>query len=318
MKVKVKSPSRLHLGIIDLKGDLGRIYGSIGVTIDKPNVVLTAEKNEQFLIQGADAARTRLFAQRFLKRTKVAEKVNIEVEETIPKHVGLGSGTQLAISIGEALNRIFGLGLSIEEIAMLMGRGRISGVGLYAFKNGGFIVDGGIDLKAKAKGKIPPLIFRGEVPDKWCFLIAVPTLERGLYGNREIKAFKEAKLTVNRWIPGEISRVVLLKMIPSILDRDIESFGWSLSYIERKVGEAFKAVQGGVFRDPVIGEGVRFLIRKGAYAAGQSSWGPAFYGLYGNKSEAEDVKYELKDVLTVKTNVFLASPQNKGAEVKES
>ena len=42
IEVTVKTPSRLHFSMIDLRGDLGRIHGSVGVAIDRPNIVLRA------------------------------------------------------------------------------------------------------------------------------------------------------------------------------------------------------------------------------------------------------------------------------------
>ena len=36
----------LHLGLIDLNGDLGRTFGGLGVAIDHPNVILEAEKSQ--------------------------------------------------------------------------------------------------------------------------------------------------------------------------------------------------------------------------------------------------------------------------------
>ncbi len=45
MKIYVKTPARLHLGLVDLNGDLGRIFGGLGVAIDQPNVVLEARKS---------------------------------------------------------------------------------------------------------------------------------------------------------------------------------------------------------------------------------------------------------------------------------
>ncbi len=44
MKVYVKTPARLHLGLIDLNGDLGRMFGGLGVGIDHPNVIVEAEQ----------------------------------------------------------------------------------------------------------------------------------------------------------------------------------------------------------------------------------------------------------------------------------
>ena len=52
MKVYVKAPARLHLGLIDLGGDLGRLFGGIGVAINQPNVIVEAEKSERFTVEG--------------------------------------------------------------------------------------------------------------------------------------------------------------------------------------------------------------------------------------------------------------------------
>lgn len=37
MRVHIKTPSRLHLSLIDMNGQLGRIDGGLGLTLDKPN-----------------------------------------------------------------------------------------------------------------------------------------------------------------------------------------------------------------------------------------------------------------------------------------
>jgi beta-ribofuranosylaminobenzene 5'-phosphate synthase len=35
--MKLTSPSRIHMGLIDLNGNLGRVDGVLGVSIDYPN-----------------------------------------------------------------------------------------------------------------------------------------------------------------------------------------------------------------------------------------------------------------------------------------
>ena len=47
VKVYVKTPARLHLGLIDLNGDLGRMFGGLGVGIDHPNVIVEAEQSQR-------------------------------------------------------------------------------------------------------------------------------------------------------------------------------------------------------------------------------------------------------------------------------
>ena len=52
MKVLVKTPARLHLGLIDMNGDLGRMFGGLGVAIDHPNVIIEAKRSEKFTVTG--------------------------------------------------------------------------------------------------------------------------------------------------------------------------------------------------------------------------------------------------------------------------
>src|SRR3989304_4616182 len=59
MKITVKTPSRLHLGILDVNGNLGRMYGSIGLAIQQPNVVIEITKSENLEIEGEDKERVK-------------------------------------------------------------------------------------------------------------------------------------------------------------------------------------------------------------------------------------------------------------------
>jgi len=74
---------------------------------------------------------------------EVSDKVHINIEAAIPEHVGLGSGTQMSLAIGSALNAIYNLGLSVRDIAAITERGLRSGIGIGIFEQGGLVVDGG-------------------------------------------------------------------------------------------------------------------------------------------------------------------------------
>ncbi len=105
MRVVVKTPARLHLGILDISGDLGRKYGGIGVAIERPNVRITAEafkspREPGLQVEGYETERVEKYARRFLKVYPVSHSVRLSVDARIPAHVGLGSGTQLSLAVG--------------------------------------------------------------------------------------------------------------------------------------------------------------------------------------------------------------------------
>jgi beta-ribofuranosylaminobenzene 5'-phosphate synthase len=61
-RVIIESPSRLHLGLIDLNGALGRVDGGIGIALDHPRTVIEACRTGSLTVLGGDEesnARTR-------------------------------------------------------------------------------------------------------------------------------------------------------------------------------------------------------------------------------------------------------------------
>ncbi len=165
MKVYVKTPSRLHLGLIDLNGDLGRMFGGLGVGIDHPNVIIEAQSSADFSVTGHEAELVAALAKRFFNAYPAQPHVHIDVKAVIPAHVGLSSGTQLSLAIATALARLFNVKASIQELTVAMGRARRTGVGTAIFEKGGFVVDGGRAIPSPGvPAKFPPLIYRQPFP----------------------------------------------------------------------------------------------------------------------------------------------------------
>ncbi len=275
MKTILKTPSRIHFGILDMKGDLRRSYGSVGVALDNPRVILEVSDADHFQVLGG-GERALLYAKKVKEHFKIEDGMSIRIIEDIPPHVGLGSGTQLSLGIGYAMLKHSGMDVSVEELAKILGRGKRSGVGIYSFKYGGLIVDGGVE-----KGEIPILISRYEFPKDWIFVIGMPRMEEGISGEKEELSLEDLtrKLREIDQCTCETFRILILEIIPSLMKRDIQGFGDAITKFEREVGRMFSHVQGGIFRSPLIEKGVEFLLENGAYGAGQSSWGPSFYGL---------------------------------------
>jgi beta-RFAP synthase len=315
MRVRVRTPSRLHFSMVDLRGDLGRIFGSVGVAIDRPNIVLEAEPAPLLTVTGFRAERAREYAETVLEELGVTGEAKVGIASDMPEHSGFGSGTQLALAVGTAISKIHGLDYSPERLALLLNRSMRSGIGTYAFKHGGFIIDGG--HRVGITGDLPPLIFRHDFPEDWLFVVGLPDTAQGSSGKLEAEAFKnlEPPPTV---LAGDVSRILLMQMIPALLEGDAESFGAAMTSLDLKFGEHWREVQGGLFSSPVIEAGVEFLLEKGALGAGQSSWGPAFYGLVQGEGQAEDVESQLERFLNKegrRGTTFVANAQNEGAEV---
>jgi len=315
IKVTVRTPSRLQFGIVDMRGDLGRIHVSVGVAIEQPNLILKASPAADLKAVGRRADRIKQYANEIIRYYGIKGGAEFNLISDIPEHAGFGSGTQLALAVGAALSKLYDFKLDVEEIAATLNRSRISGIGTYAFKQGGFIVDGG--HHTGKPNSVPPLVFRSDVPDGWLFVIGVPEIESSLSGMNERGAFKRLNPPPEELV-GEVSRVVLVKMIPAILERDIESFGEAMTALDCKFGEYWINVQGGRFSHPVIEKGVEFLLEAGAYGVGQSSWGPAFYGLVNGETQTREITESLGAFLAtdgMRGRAFYTRPDNNGAMV---
>jgi beta-ribofuranosylaminobenzene 5'-phosphate synthase len=316
IKVTITTPSRLHFSIVDMRGDLGRIHGSVGVAIQEPKIVLKASPAKTMKAMGPRANRVLEFAGTILRDSGVDMGIEFEVLSDIPEHQGFGSGTQLALAVGSAVSQIYDLGLSVEDIAMKLSRSKISGIGTQAFKHGGFIVDGG--HRTDEPNSIPPLIFHHDIPEDWLFVVGVPEISQNVSGEIEKKAFSMFEPPPESLV-GEVARLVLVKMIPSIIDADIKAFGEAMTAIDYKFGEYWLKVQGGRYSHPLIEAGVGFLLNSGSYGAGQSSWGPAFYGLVEGERQAELVREKLNKFLNSegrRGSVFCTRPNNEGAKIR--
>jgi len=310
VKVYVKTPARLHFGLIDMNGDMGRFFGGLGVGIDRPNVILEAQPSEGFSVTGEKTELVTSLAKRFLETYHINANVSIHVKQTIPEHAGLGSGTQLALAVAAALAKLF----------QVTGRMKRTGVGTAVFEQGGFVVDGGKRMNGGVvvAESFPPLIFRQPFPEDWKFVVAIPDVKKGLAKTEEKNAFGRLPPMTSELV-GKICRLIMMKLLPALIERDIESFGDALTKIQVVVGDYFAGVQGGPFSSLAATAGIDFMKACGAYGVGQSSWGPAVYGLVQGETKAKRILSELESFLQNNDGgqVFIANANNRGATIKQ-
>ena len=115
---------------------------------------------------------------------------------------------------------------------------------------------------------------------------------------------------------GDFELLHRLALLPALVERDLGEFGAALTRVQRLVGEAFAAVQGGTFH-PQAEALVDALLRLGAAGAGQSSWGPAVYGLVGSEQEGRELVRRLRPELGAGGWAQVVSFDNRGARVEE-
>ncbi len=234
----------------------------------------------------------------------------MRVLEAIPAHAGLGSGTKLALAVTAALAALDRQSPDPAAMARMAGRGARSAVGLWTFALGGFVVEGG--RRRGAEGPAP-LLTRHAMPDEWRCVLAIPAAEPGLSGGAEEAAFADLRPDPGR--SAEIAHIVLTALVPALVERDLPEFGAALTRLQRLVGDAFAPIQGGTFH-PRAAPLVDALLRLGAAGAGQSSWGPAVYGIVGSEQEGADLARRLEPEVGAGGRAEVVAFDNRGARVE--
>lgn len=240
--LQIESISRLHFTLVDMNGEHGRIDGSLGIAIQDPQFIMQFRPSDQNVIH-ADRATTIEIQKNidvFNKNFRFVGGVYCKVISTIPPHSGLGSGTQTALTIGHAFSRLYNLNLSDWDIVKIMQRGGTSGLGSYMFTKGGFVLDGGHDIRDKQSflpsGSVSnvyktPILYHTDFPDEWEVALCIDEKSYGLSGIEE-KEFMKEHCPIDTLEVDKVCRVVLTMILPALEERRFDKFSEGISILQ--------------------------------------------------------------------------------------
>lgn len=307
----IRTGSRLHFGLLNL-GEGPRRFGGVGLMIDEPAVRMRVQPAERWSAEGPCAERALDLGRRWCQAAGRSEAFHIVVETCPSQHVGLGTGTQLGLTTARALAEACGQATSDAlALARAIGRGARSALGIHGFAQGGFLIEGG-----KGPGtEIAPLLARADFPEEWRVLLVLPRGLRGTHGAAEVDAF--AKLAGASQADA-LCRLVLLGMLPALHERDLAVFGEALHEFNRRVGEMFAPLQGGIYASPQSADIIRWLRAQSIRGVGQSSWGPAVFAIV-EAEQAEGLPARMqRDLSIAPGEVVLTRGKNQGAATSAS
>ncbi|WP_246160687.1 beta-ribofuranosylaminobenzene 5'-phosphate synthase family protein [Aureimonas fodinaquatilis] len=312
--VRVTAPARLHLGFLDLNGGLGRKFGGIGLALAEPQTRLTLKFSEHGRTQvtGSQANRAENYLTKMAASLQLEGAYALHVEEALPAHAGLGSGTQMALSVAQALRRLHHLPLNAAEDAMVLERGARSGLGAAFFRTGGLLVDGGRGPDTR----LPPIIAAQDFPSDWRVILVLDHGSTGVHGAKEIAAFA----TLPRFPESAaqtICRLTLMQLLPALAEQDIAAFGSAVFDIQRLAGAYFAPAQGGVFASARVAQTMGRLDALGAFGSGQSSWGPTGFAFAPSQKIAQNwVDTLLRESHAENLEIRIVSGRSSGASVE--
>ncbi|GGM59534.1 beta-ribofuranosylaminobenzene 5'-phosphate synthase [Halarchaeum rubridurum] len=319
----VSAGARLHLGFTNLSAERERLYGSLGVALAEPRVTVTATP--------AETVDCPSVVDDYVRRAVAHLDVpgaRVTLDETLPRHVGLGSGTATALATAAAVARAYDRRPRVRALAPALGRGRRSGVGVAAFERGGFVLDGGRPTAAcgtptatapsdTADGSwtVPRVVARHAVPPAWRFVLVVPAADPGRCDDAERRSMRAVVDDADPATADRIAGLVIRRVLPAVAAGDAAAFGDAVTEIGRLNGTWYADEQDGVYRAPVDTLVDTLLAADGITGAGQSSWGPVAYGVTttDERAAARAAGERALDRAGVAGDVKIVAPQNCGA-----
>jgi beta-ribofuranosylaminobenzene 5'-phosphate synthase len=323
MRVRVDAGARLHVGFQNLSLARERLYGGVGVAIEEPRVVLTAEPARSVVCEDPLVAD---YVERVCEVLGV-DGARVAVEASLPRHVGLGSGTQVALATLAAVARAHGRDPDVRRRAPDLDRGGRSGVGVAAFETGGFVVDAGhpterftTEPPPAGEWTVPAVVARHALPAEWRFVLALADAEPGRSGEAENESMRAVVEHADPSVADDLAALLVRRLLPAVAEGRLEDFGDAVDAFGRLNGAWYADEQGGVYRPPA-GRLIDALAdRPSVRGVGQSSWGPAVYGVT-DASLAEEARAAAEDALSaagVDGTIRVVAPRNEGARVERA
>jgi len=340
--VRVSAGARLHFGFQNLSLAHDRLYGGVGVGLAEPRVSVRADPasavSVEVLDAGADAGEDDAVdgapteadvadARRYAERAAAVLDVPgaaVTLERTLPRHVGLGSGTQLALATYAAVARANDREPAPREHAPALGRGGRSGVGVATFEAGGFVVDAGHPTvkfttaePERGDWETPPVVARHELPADWRFVLALPDAESGRSGDDETESMRGVVERADPDVADAVAGTLTRRLLPAAATGDRDRFADAVAEVGRRNGAWYADEQGGVYRPPVGTIAETLTHADGVGGVGQSSWGPAVYALTDTShvDDALDAARRALDAAGVDGRTLAVAPDEDGARV---
>ena len=241
---RISTPSRLHFTLIDMNGQLGRVDGSLGLSIQYPGVSFEFGPHDQTVVRGGVPDEQELVIKEIAESSKILQVepcIEVVIHQMIPPHQGLGSGTQIRLAVLCALNHRFALGYALSDLGAMCKRGGTSGIGINAFRSGGLLLDGGHCVSTQkdsfapsrfaTKAGQPPLLMRADFPATWGIVLFMPSRHQGLSGQAELD-FMLANTPIPLDEVQATSHIILMRLLPALWELDLETVGTCVSAIQ--------------------------------------------------------------------------------------
>ena len=325
--ITVRTPARLHLGLLRPGGPAAARSGGLGIMIDRPETVVrvTSCHGPENAVRAPDAARIERWIEAWRRANGIESlpPFELEVVESPPAHAGLGSGTQLALAAIRAMQAFADVPpLPILELARSLGRSRRSAVGTAGFEHGGLVYDAGSDDRWGSDRIDAEPIELVSLPASWRFVLFVDRWNAGPSGDLERRLFEHLKEPSERHVAA-LRQFAEDAILPAVRRADFGAFASAVDEFGRLAGACYRPLRSGAYNDEAALQRAAWLRSAGAPMAAQSSWGPTVFTAF---PELESVQQFVERIRTFdggapwlqSTEVLVAGPSLHGMTMEST
>ncbi len=304
-KILVKSPAsiaNLGPGFDILALAIEGLYDKVLVKpLKEPRIVVNADGAPPGRDNSAYAV-----AEHMLSRYCPNCGVVVHVWKGVPVSAGLGSSGATSAAVAYALNELYGLNLTTEELleAAVEGEHLVSGARHY--DNVAASLLGGLVIIGRHAGLG---VLRLDPPDAWLGIVIMQSNERGKTGLA--RSLLPRDLDLQRHI-AQTSAVASLLAAIHLNDPVLFGRAVSVDYVAEPVRKAMI---------PLYDELKATALREGALGFNISGAGPSVFIVHNDRGEAERIVRELVQLLSangVSAESFVTSPSAEGVKVIDS
>lgn len=302
-QLKIESNSRLHLGFISLNTSSPYTYGGVGVSISGQPTIVNIKKSKKFESNLPRNITNSIL--NFLRSMKLHTMIKIDCMHCPENHIGLGSGTQLMLSVEELITKFYKLDMNSN----IFNRKFRSGIGVNSYKKGGFIIDAPKNNLSQSE-----IIFQTKFPLEWKAILLFDNKKKGLHGKSEKNFFAS---TSSHELRKKLSDITLNELIPSVIYKDFRIFAKSLTKFQKLNAMFYSKVQKSVYLSNDINKIINQISKRFIVGCGQSSWGPTSYMFVDSKNDLNEILPILDKAISMYNNLSyeVVSAKNKARKL---
>jgi beta-RFAP synthase len=259
--------------------------------VEQPRTEVIVSPSDHFACDPRDEARLMAIVQRIAAHAQLPAlpACRISIASRPAAHCGLGSGTQLALSVAEAVCCFIGQSLQPDVLATQIAmRGQRSAVGVHGYTCGGLVFEDG-----QPNRDLNPIVDRVELPAGWTVTILRSSRPvRSVCGQFESHQFTSLR-PAGSLVREALRQRITAEILPAARRGDFAAFADAVQQYNRASGELFEPVQGGAYNGRAVSELIDWLVHRGASGVGQSSWGPAVFAWFESRAYADSLLQQL-------------------------